>query len=153
MRFGLCSSLSVQCDTCGMCEFFSPGKHDLSDSVPRTLQGKDMNRRAVFACNEVGIGREALAVICEIFDMPPPVSPNAWTSHDNELYKQHLTVVKEEVSRNVEEVKELHKNEDESTVVPIFPISVSFDGTLGQERVHLKPRYWVCHCHRHRKST
>ena len=72
-----------------MCQFFSTGKHTLSDNVPRTIQGKDINRRAVFACNEVGLGREGLAAICEVLDMPSPVVTNAWAAHDYELYKQH----------------------------------------------------------------
>lgn len=62
--FGLCSSFCLQCDGCEMSEFFSTGKHELSDSIPRTIKGKDVNRRAIFACNEVGIGREGLSTIC-----------------------------------------------------------------------------------------
>ena len=112
-----------------MCQFFSTGKHTLSDNVPRTIQGKDINRRAVFACNEVGLGREGLAAICEVLDMPSPVVTNAWAAHDNELYKQHLIAVKEELGKNQEEVKGLHDKENENSVAPI---SVSFDGTWAK---------------------
>ncbi|XP_048578884.1 uncharacterized protein LOC125560699 isoform X2 [Nematostella vectensis] len=56
--FGLCSSLFIQCDSCDLNEFFSTGKHSLSDLAPRTMQGRDVNRRSVFAANEVGLRRE-----------------------------------------------------------------------------------------------
>ncbi|KAK3727627.1 hypothetical protein QZH41_017658 [Actinostola sp. cb2023] len=35
MRFGLCSSLSVQCDTCGMCEFLA-----LENTICQIFAGK-----------------------------------------------------------------------------------------------------------------
>ena len=93
-------------------------RETLSDNVHRNTQGKDISRRAVFACNEVGLGREGLAAICEVLDMPSPVVTNAWAAHDNELYKQHLIAVKEKLGKN-QEVKELHDKEDENSVAPI----------------------------------
>ncbi|KAK3736693.1 hypothetical protein QZH41_011486 [Actinostola sp. cb2023] len=102
------------------------GKHNISDNVPRTLQGKDVNRRAVFACNEVGIGREGLAAICEVLDMPCPVAPNAWAAHNTELHEQHIIAVKEELDKNQGEVKNQHAKDDDDNSVT--PISVSFDG-------------------------
>ena len=97
--YGLCSTLYVECDTCELAQLFSTGKHDVSDEVPRTMQGKDINRRSVFAANEVGLGRESIAALCEALNMPPPVAPTAWAAHEDELYKQHLTVINEELEK------------------------------------------------------
>ncbi|KAK3726557.1 hypothetical protein QZH41_001960 [Actinostola sp. cb2023] len=119
----------MSCDSCEMKEIFSTGlgKHSLSDLVPRTLQGKDINRRAVFASNEVGMGREGLATICEILGMPPPVAPNAWAANDAELCKQHLVAVKEELDMNQQEVMQ-HCNDNGLTSA-----TVSFDGTWAKQ--------------------
>lgn len=56
-RFGLSSSLYAICDDCGLSEFLATGDHNLADNAPRTVQGKDLNRRVVYAASEMGIGR------------------------------------------------------------------------------------------------
>ena len=48
-RFGLGSSLYAKCSGCGMSEFLATGNHPQDDVNPRTLQGKDVNRRMAFA--------------------------------------------------------------------------------------------------------
>ena len=42
------------------------GEHDGDQKTPRTIQGKDINRRVVYAAFEMGIGREGVAKLCEI---------------------------------------------------------------------------------------
>ena len=44
------------CDDCGLTEFLGTGKHNSLDNGPRTVQGKDVNRRVVYAASEMGIG-------------------------------------------------------------------------------------------------
>ncbi|XP_032228933.2 uncharacterized protein LOC116612384 [Nematostella vectensis] len=124
--FGLCSSLFIQCDSCDLNEFFSTGKHSLSDLAPRTMQGRDVNRRSVFAANEVGLGRKGIAAICEVFDMPPPVAPTAWATHNELLYQQHLVAMNEQLEKSQAEEKELCKNNG------LTATSVSFDGTWAK---------------------
>lgn len=51
-RFGLGSSPYAKCSGCGMSEFLASGNHPQDDVNPRTLQGKDVNRRMVFAAFE-----------------------------------------------------------------------------------------------------
>ena len=46
---------------CGMSEFLATGSHPQDDVNPRTLQGKDVNRRMVFVAFESGIGKEGVA--------------------------------------------------------------------------------------------
>ena len=84
--YGLCSTLYVECDTCELSQFFSTGKHNVSDKVPGTMQGKDINGRSVFAANEVGLGREGIAAICEALNMPP-----LWPQLLGQLLKRNCT--------------------------------------------------------------
>ena len=76
--------------------------------MPRTIQGKDINRRSVLASVEVGIGREGFATVCEILNMPPPVSVTSWTAHVRELHNQHLVAAEEFLNKNREEVKDFY---------------------------------------------
>lgn len=45
-----------------------------SDNAPRTVQGKDVNRRVVYAASEMGIGREDISKFCEILNMAFSIS-------------------------------------------------------------------------------
>ena len=54
-RFGLSSSIYAICDDCGLTEFLGTGEHN--SLGPRTVQGKDVNRRVVYAASEIGIGK------------------------------------------------------------------------------------------------
>ena len=84
-RFGLGSSLYAKCSGCGMSELLATGSHSQDDVNPRTLQGKDVNRRMVFAAFESGIGKEGVAKFCEVFNMPFNMSPDTWYSHGENL--------------------------------------------------------------------
>lgn len=84
-RFGLGSSLYAKCSGCGMSEFHASGNHPQDDVNPRTLQGKDVNRRMVFAAFESGIGKEGVAKFCEVFNMPFNISPDTCYSHEEIL--------------------------------------------------------------------
>ena len=53
-RFGLSSSIYAICDDCGLTEFLGTGEHNSLDNGPRTVQGKDVNRRVVYAASEIG---------------------------------------------------------------------------------------------------
>ena len=44
------------CDDCGLTEFLGTGEHNSLDNGPRTLQGKDVNHRVVYAASEMRIG-------------------------------------------------------------------------------------------------
>ena len=68
-RFGFSSSLYAKCSGCGMSQVLACGQHPSDDENPQTLQGKDLNRRVVFAAFESGIGKEGVAKLCEILNM------------------------------------------------------------------------------------
>ena len=90
-QFGLSSSIYAVCD-CGMSEFLATGQHNGSDNSPRTVQGKDVNRRVVYAATEMGIGKEDISKFCEILNMPFSMSKDTWHSHEDALLQAHSTV-------------------------------------------------------------
>lgn len=134
-RFGLSSSLYAVCDDCGLSEFLATGDHNPSDNAPRTVQGKDLYRRVVYAAIEMGIGREDVSKFCEILNMPFSLSKDTWHSHEDALLQAHTEVVQVELEKNRREARKLAMTEegisagDEDTVVNI---PVSFDGTWSR---------------------
>ena len=76
-RAGLSSCFHFECTEC---------KQKVEMVTSRSVEGKassfDVNRRTNFAMGELGLGREALATICEILNMPPPVTDRAYQQHN-----------------------------------------------------------------------
>ena len=92
-RFGLSSSLYAVCDSCGMKEFLATGYYNATDTVPRSIQGKDINRWIVYASYEMGVGKEGIAKLCEILNMPFSMSKLTWYNHEDVLFEAHKDVV------------------------------------------------------------
>ena len=113
-RFGLSSSLYAVCDSCGMKEFLATGYHNATDTVPRSIQGKDINRRIVYASYEMGVGKEGIAKLCEILNMPFSMSKLTWYNHEDVLFEAHKDVVFAVNLHNdwkqKERIQEQHKN-------------------------------------------
>ena len=64
------------------------------------MQGKDLNRRVVYAAIEMGIGREDVSKFCEILNMPFSLSKDTWHSHEDALLQAHTEVVQVELEKN-----------------------------------------------------
>ena len=80
------------------------------------------NRRMVYCACEMGVGHEAIYVICEILNMPPPCQPSSWNEHSQALYEAH----KEAVNMG----HELYRKENpDLTEDNVIEIAVSLDGT------------------------
>ena len=90
---------------------------------------KDINRRLVYAASKTGIGREGMATICQILNMPQPMSSEAWSDHMDALYKVHKSACEEnlETARNKLGQTLGHENNSE-----IVDIAVAFDGTWSK---------------------
>ena len=74
----------------------------------------------------MGVGREAIAVMCDILNMPPPCQTKA-------LYIAHMDAVDEKLAKARAHVHELHKKErPDLTEDDIIEIAVSFDGTWSK---------------------
>ena len=67
-RMGISNSVFVKCD-CGMTEFLATGDHPSNDTTPRTIQGKDLNRRIVYGTFEMGVGKEGIAKLSDTAKM------------------------------------------------------------------------------------
>lgn len=81
-RYGLSSSLHAVCGNCGMKEFLATGYHNTNDTLPRSNQGKDINRRIVYASYEMGVGKEGIAKLCEVLNMPFSMAKLTWYNHE-----------------------------------------------------------------------
>lgn len=55
----------------------------------------EINRRMVYSACEMGVGHEAIAVMCDILNMPPPCQPSSRNEHTQALYKAHKDAVEE----------------------------------------------------------
>ena len=93
----------------------------------------DINRRMVYSACEIGVGREAIAVMCEILNMPPPCQPSAWNEHHHSLYDAHKEAVDEKLAKARNHVHKLYRKEHSGlTVDDVIKIPVSFDGTWSK---------------------
>ena len=54
-----------------MSGFLATGSHPQDDVNPFTLQGKDVNRRMVFAAYKSGLGKKGVAKFSEVFNKSP----------------------------------------------------------------------------------
>ena len=69
----------------------------------------DINRRMVYSACVMGVGREAIAVMCDILNMPSPCQPSSWNEHTQALYKAHRDAVEEKLAKAREHVHKLHQ--------------------------------------------
>ena len=51
-----------------------------------------------------GVGREAIAIMCDILNMPPHCQPSSWNEHSQALYQAHKEAVEEKLSKHSESV-------------------------------------------------
>ena len=81
----------------------------------------------------MGVGREAIAVMCDILNMPPPCQTKAWKDHSQALYNAHMDAVDEKLAKARAHVHELHrKQRPDLTEDDIIEIAASFDGTWSK---------------------
>lgn len=122
-RAGLSSSYDFECTKCRQ-------RVDMDTSKP--VEGKassfDINRRTNFAMGELGLGREALATICEILNMPPPVSDSAYQKHNRSVNLATRKVLEERLNDAGHRVRTFLQKDD----TEIIDVAVSFDGTWSK---------------------
>ncbi|CAB3979912.1 Hypothetical predicted protein [Paramuricea clavata] len=122
-RAGLSSSYYFECTKCRQ-------KVDMDTSKP--VEGKarsfDVNRRTNFAMGELGLGREALATICKILNMPPPVSDSAYQKHNRSVNLATRKVLEERLNDAGHRVRTFLQKDD----AEILDVAVSFDGTWSK---------------------
>ena len=87
----------------------------------------DANRRMVYSAMEMGVGREGMSVMCDIFNMPPPCQHKAWDNYVAALYEAHKKVISEQLQKARDKVHALHTSDDSN----VAEIAVS-DGTWSK---------------------
>ena len=112
-RYGLSSSLYAVCGNCGMKEVLATGYHNTNDTLPRSNQGKDINRRIVYASYEMGVRKEGIVKLCEVLNVPFSMSKLTWYNHEDMLFEAHQDVVLAMVEKNREEARKIALEEDD----------------------------------------
>jgi hypothetical protein len=82
----------------------------------------------VYSAMEMGVGREAMSVMCDIFNMPPPCHHKAWDKHVAALYVAHKKAVAEQLQKVRNKVFSLHCSDE----TDVAEIAVSYDGTWSK---------------------
>ena len=125
-RYGNSGVIIIECSKCDTkIELQTSGNKSKGWNPKNSV---DMNRRMVYSAMEMGLGRDGMSVMCDVFNMPTPSHPNAWKNHVTALYEAHKKAVSEQFKKAREKVFSLHcDNESE-----IAEIAVSYDGTWSK---------------------
>eukprot|EP00057_Strongylocentrotus_purpuratus_P018513 XP_011672987.1 PREDICTED: uncharacterized protein LOC100889978 [Strongylocentrotus purpuratus] len=89
-RHGLRSFLILQCSVCKAEHSFLTSENIFKGKRPGTCS--DINRRAVLAASEVGLGRVGLADLTSILGLPPPPVQKSYQRHLKAIAKAIDTV-------------------------------------------------------------
>lgn len=101
---------------------------DTSKPVEGKARSFDVNLGTNFAMGDLGLGREALATICEILNMQPPVSDSAYQKHNQSVNLATRKVFNEKLNDAGFRVRKfLQKDATE-----VLDIAVSFDCTWSK---------------------
>ena len=92
--------INVECSKCNV-------KFELQTSG-KPQNAMDTNRHMVYSAMEMGVGREAMSAMCDIFNMPPPCHHKAWDQHVAALYLAHKKTVAEQLQKVRNKVFSLH---------------------------------------------
>ena len=80
------------------------------------------------SASEMGVGREAMSVMCGVLNMPPPCNHSAWDKHMAALHKAHKEVVDEQLKSEREKVRTLYQGEEGDQI----KVAVTYDGTWSK---------------------
>lgn len=78
---------------------------------------------------EVGLGREGLADMCSILNMPPPVTDRAYQSHVKVICQNAEEEADKQMGEAISRARAANGVEDDETIVDL---AVSFDGTWAK---------------------
>lgn len=120
-KMGLASLIILKCTTrkCSFCKsFYTSGKANNSKAF-------EVNRRAVLATRNIGVGHQGLEKFACVMNMLPPMNENAYRDHVQAVHDAAERVAKESMSQAANRVKEFYEPDEEG----IYNIAVSGDGT------------------------
>ena len=126
-RYGQSALFALQCSSCKKKTYLQTAKHDGGAWTPQVAM--DINKRLVYAACETGIGREGMATICDILNMPQPMTSESWNGHVNSLYDVH----KNELQNNLQAARTKLRKKLRHETDDMIDVSVTYDGTLSKQ--------------------
>ena len=120
-KMGFSSLLFVKC-TGKKCGFI---KRFYSSSRVGTSQAFEVNRRAVLASRNIGVGHQGLVKFAGTMNMPPPMNENAYRDILEAVKKAAQTVCQQSMTAAVDDAKRFYEPEEDG----VFEIGISGDGT------------------------
>ena len=125
-RYGNSSVINIECSKCEVkIELQTSGN---KSQVWKPQNAMDTNRRMVYSSMEMGVGREGMSVLCDVFNMPPPCHHKAWDNHVAALYEAHKQAVAEQLQKARDKVFARHSSDE----TDVAEIAVSYDGTWSK---------------------
>ncbi|CAB4044198.1 Hypothetical predicted protein [Paramuricea clavata] len=127
-RYGNSAVIIIECSKCDTkIELQTSGNKNQGWNPKNSI---DINRRMVYSAMEMGVGRDGMSVMCDIFNMPaPPCHPNAWKNHVIALYEAHKKAVSEQLQEARDKVFSRHSDNESDEA----EIAVSYDGTWSKQ--------------------
>ena len=120
-KMGLASLLILKC-TGGKCSFT---RQFYTSAKIQNKQAFEVNRRAVLAMRNIGVGHQGLEKFTCVMNMLPPMNENAYRDHVKAVRDATESVAKESMSKAANDVKEFYEPNEEG----LYDIAVSGDGT------------------------
>ena len=90
-RYGNSSLIHIDCTKCKKKVYLQTSGNCAGKW--KAKNASDINRRMVYSACAMGVGREAIAVMCDFLNMPPPCQPSSWNEHSQTLYQAHKEAV------------------------------------------------------------
>lgn len=120
-KMGLASLLILKC-TAAKCSYH----HSFyTSSKIENKQAFEVNRRAVLAMRNIGVGHQGLVKFTCVMNMLPPMNENSYRDHVQALRNAAEAVAKASMTKAAGEVKEFYEPAEDG----LYDIAVSGDGT------------------------
>ena len=120
-KMGLASLFILKCTT-RKCSFY---KSFYTSDKTNNSKAFEVNRRAVLATRNIGVGHQGLVKFACVMNMLPPMNENAYRDHVQAVHDAAERVAKESMSQAANKVKEFYEPDEEG----IYNIAMSGDGT------------------------
>ena len=120
-KMGLASLLILKCTT-RKCSFY---KSFYTSAKANNSKAFEVNRRAVLATRNIGVGHQGLAKFACVMNMLPPMNENAYRDHVQAVRDAAERTAKKSMSEAADKLKEFYEPDEEG----VYNIAVSGDGT------------------------
>ena len=127
-KSGLGSTFLFECSVCAHTAHMNTAKQ-----TPGKVRTFDINRRSVFAAGELGIGREGLATLCEIMNLPAPVYNNSFSDHMKFVHESTKACLEEKLTESARKLRHIYTEKSlDVSEDSVIDVPVSFDGTWSK---------------------